>query len=293
VATGRTSIDIRYWWPDGPVVARLYVDVRALRTINCRFHLVDVNGAGWGNQFLGQVRPPAMALAAHHTSRIAEIVEGVNHVFLPHGIAIVNSETVATAWHNGLFTAAADPAYWQIMHAMAHSPHRGPNRLNIFIADWPHARASASPPPFALDFVALGPPIAWATNISARWPNAPGGHVGSGIMVDANAIPFTGSILAHEFGHIFHLSVLTAAGAAKQWHTIGDNTASRDDMVTRRRLMYPYTSLANSNNSWRNDVGYGSDMGALLVQRRLGQDETFEESRRAYDHAIAAHVYAP
>jgi hypothetical protein len=292
VAVGRTSIDIRYFWPDGPIVGKLYVEVRALHTVDCRFHLVDLNGAGWGNQFLGQVRPVGTTEANHHTQRIAEIVEGVNHVFQPHGISIVNHETVNTAWTNALFPGGGAAPYMQVMRAMAHSPNRSNLRLNVFLVDWAHAVASATPPPFALGFVALGPPVAWAINIGARWPNTAAGHVGSGIVVDASAAPFTGSILAHEFGHIFHLSVMTAAGVVRQWHTIGDNNASRDDVLTRRRLMYPYTTLANSNNAWRNDVGYGVNMGALLVQRRLGQDETFEESRRAYDHATAAHVYA-
>ncbi|HMA96267.1 MAG TPA: hypothetical protein VKP30_26450 [Polyangiaceae bacterium] len=293
MAVGRTSIDVRYFWPDGPIVGRLYVEVRALRNVNCRFHLVELNGAGWGANFLGQALPAGMGQAVHHAQRIDEMVEGVNHIYLPHGIQIVKSEVVNTAWTNALFPGGPAQPFMQVMRAMADSPNRSAARINIFLVDWTQATASATPPPFALGFRALGPPVAWAIAMNARWPNTPLGHVGSGIVVDSSAMPMNPSTLAHELGHIFHLSAMTGAGAVKQWHTIGDNAASRDDSLTRRRLMYPYATLANSNNPWRNDVGYGAGMrGTLLVQRSLHQDDTFQESRRAYDHAIAAHVYA-
>ncbi len=291
VSAGRTSIDIHYWWPDGPIIGRLYVDVRATRTIRCRFHMLTLNGAGFGNNFLGEARPAGVAAATHRTNRLATIVQGANHVLEPHGIRIVNSGVVATAWTNAIFPAAGAP-FRRIMRAMAGSPNRSSTRLNIYLADWANAMASATPPPFNLGFVALGPPAAWAVQIGARWPNTAAGNVGSGIFVDTSANPFTGNILAHELGHIFHLSSMTAAGAVRQWHSIGDDNASRDDIVTRRRMMYPYTTLRNSNNAWRNNVGYRQNMGALLVQRRNTQDSTFQESRRAYNNATAARVYA-
>lgn len=291
VAAGRTSIDIHYWWPDGPVIGRLYVEVRATRNIRCRFHLLTMNGSGFGNSFLGEARPAGTPAATHRTNRLATIVQDVNHVLEPHGIHIVNAETVNTAWTNAIFPGAGAP-FRQIMRAMAGSPNRSSARLNVFLCDWPLAMASAAPPPFNLGFVALGPPVAWALQLGARWPNTPLGNVGSGIFVDTSASPFTGTILAHELGHIFHLSSMNAAGNVRQWHSIGDDNASRDDSVTRRRMMYPYTSLRNSNNAWRNNVGYGNNMGALLVQRQNNQDSTIRESRRAYDNATAARVYA-
>lgn len=231
-------------------------------------------------------------MADHHHRRIDEIVEGINHIYLPQGIRIVKSEVVNTAWTNAMFIGAQ--VFMRVMRAMADSPNRNPARINIYLVDWTHAMASATPPPSALGFRALGPPVAWALAVNARWPNNPAGHVGSGIAVDSSALPMTASTLAHEFGHIFHLDAMTPAGVVRQWHSIGDNQASRDDFLTRRRLMYPYATLANSNNAWRNSVGYAAGFrGTLLVQRRLGQDETVEESRRAYNHAVPADIYAP
>ena len=296
VAAGRTSIDIHYHWPDGPVIGRLYVVVRATRTIRCRIHLVTVNGVGFSGSFLGEAipagtLPPAAQLK--RTNRITTVFRDANHVLEPHGIQLVVSETVNTAWTNASFGAAGPRASRRAMQAMALSPNRGAARLNVYFVDWTQVSAAPGNPGFALGFVALGPPISWATAIGASFANAAGGtNLGNGILADTSASPFTGSILAHEFGHIFNLCALTAAGAVQQWHSIGDNNASRDDIATRRRLMYPWTSLGSSANAWRRDVGYGANMGALLTQRRLTQDATFEESLRAWNRATAAAVYA-
>jgi hypothetical protein len=63
----------------------------------------------------------------------------------------------------------------------------------------------------------------------------------------------------------------------------------RDDSVTRRRILYPFSSLLKcSTFPWRNDVGYGDlERGSFLTYRRLPaeQDVTFAESTRARDAA--------
>jgi hypothetical protein len=159
--------------------------------------------------------------------------------------------------------------------------------------------------PFPLYFAALGPPIAFAIARGHRYPNTPEGHVGSGILVNTTITPFTGTILAHEFAHYFSLCTImtfgTSAGTVLQWHSSGDETgaqentpgvASRDDIVTRRRLMFP-TNLSSSEKGWRLNVGYGLSQGALLTQRHLTQDITFNESQRAYDFVgDAENIYA-
>jgi hypothetical protein len=299
VAAGRTSIDIHYHWPDGPIIGRLYVVVRALRTVNVRIHLVTVNGVGQAASFLGRTATGTETAAQLLTNRTTEIINATNMVLEPHGILLNPAETINTAWTNPLFGAAALPTTTRVMRAMALSPNRSATRVNLYLVN-------GGALPFAIPFVALGPPITWAIATSRRWPNNATGRVGSGIVVDTTAVPFTGSILAHEFGHVFALCSLVTAGVnmgtALQWHTIGDQQAtpgpghgppSRDDIVTRRRLMYPFTSLLGSNNAWRTDVGYGNNMGAFLSQRRLTQDITFDESDRAYvSVGTAANIYA-
>ncbi|MCY2954013.1 MAG: hypothetical protein NTU53_18885 [Planctomycetota bacterium] len=298
-AAGRTSIDIRYLWPDGPVIGRLYVVVRDTQTVRVRVHMVTVNGNGQGASFLGRTAVGVETPAQHLTNRVTEIIRDANHVLEPHGILLSVSETVNTAWINASFPPAGD-AYLRCMQAMAQSPNRSAARINLYLVN-------GAVVPFALGFVALGPPIAWAIAIGARWPNAPGGNVGNGIIVDTSAAPFTGPILAHEFAHVFSLSrIITVGanvGAVLQWHTPGDQagaggnthgTSSRDDIITRRRLMYPYTTLSGSNNAWRTDVGYGNNMGSMIIHRQVTQDITLDESQRAYDFTgTAANIYAP
>jgi hypothetical protein len=300
VAAGRATIDIHYQWPDGPIIGRLIVVIRATHTVNVRVHLVTVNGVGQGASFMGRNAKAGETAAQHQTNRIREIFEGVNHVWEPHGILINVDDTVNTAWTNAHFGAAGGGSTTQVMRAMANSPNRSATKINVYLAN-------GGTFPFAIGFVALGPPIAWAINTGRRWPNAPGGNVGSGIIVDTTAVPFTGPILAHEFGHVFSLSAIVtsgaSAGAALQWHVIGDQPGAggnthgvptRDDSITRRRLMYPYTTLTNSDNNWRNDVGYGNNMGSLILHRQLSQDTTLDESKRAYDYvSTAANIYAP
>jgi hypothetical protein len=293
VKQGRTSIDIHYHWPDGPVIGRLYVDVRRVININVRAHIVTLNGNPHANNFLGEVAPATMTAAQHQQKRIRDLIDGTNQVWEPQGLFLDLRETVNSAWTNA--TLGGDPnGTTRVMHAMAHSPNRSSTRLNVYIVNG----NSFAP---QLGFWGLGPPIAWAVATGRRWPNTPAGRVGSGIVIDTNR-PITGTILAHEFGHVFSLcSIVTAganAGNVLQWHTKGDtagpgNTAgplSRDDIITRRRLMYPYVKLETSNNAWRNNVGYGAkngtNMGALLLQRQAARDITFEESKRAYNYCL-------
>jgi len=279
------------------VIGRLYVVVRRTCIVDVRAHLVTVNGTGQTANFLGEARPAGMGANEHQTRRLNAIIQGVNHVLEPHGILINLRETVNTAWTNALFGTSPSTTT-RVMRAMAMSPNRSRNRINLYLVN-------GGALPFAIGFVALGPPVAWSIATGRRWPNNATGKVGSGIVVDTTASPFTGSILAHEFAHVFSLcSIVTSganAGRALQWHTIGDtagagNThgvACRDDIITRRRLMYPYTTLMNSNNAWRNNVGYGNNMGSLLVHRRQARDVTFDESNRAYSYArVRNNIYA-
>ncbi|MBM3791883.1 MAG: hypothetical protein FJW35_16240 [Acidobacteria bacterium] len=286
-AAGRTAINIRYHWPDGPIIGCIYMAVRATRTVRVRAHMVTVNGVGQAAGFLGRTAQGGETAAQHLTNRLAEIIRDANHVLEPHGILLQLSETVNTAWTNASFPAAGTPSR-RCMQAMAQSPNRSNARINLYLVN-------GGALPFALNFVALGPPVAWAVAVGCRWPNTPAGNVGSGIIVDTTANPMTGAILAHEFGHVFSLCrILTSganAGNALQWHTPGDqagaggNThgvATRDDIATRR-----------SDNPWRTDVGYGNNMGAFLTERRLTQDITFDEAQRAYGFVgTAANIYA-
>lgn len=296
LAHGRTSVDIRYFWPDGPVIGRLYVDVRRTSTINVRAHIVSFNGNGHEMRVFGENRPAGMTYVQHLRRRVGELMTETNHMLEPHGILLDLKETVESAWTNA--TLGVDPDdITQLMHAMAHSPNRSRTRLNIYLVN-----ATTLPFPFS---GGLGPNIAWAVATGRRWPDNAGGSVGSGVALDSNTHTVPAQYLAHEFGHIFSLCRIVTAGAgignALQWHTTGDvagpaNThghACRDDTISRRRMMYN-VNLQNSNNAWRNNVGYGNmQEGMMFIQRRLDRDITYEESNRAYLYSlIPNNIYA-
>jgi hypothetical protein len=296
VRMGRTSIDIRYHWPDGPVIGRLYVESRRTSTVQVRVHNVTVNGNGHANRFLGENRPGGMTAAAHQARRIRSLINETNQILEPHAIFLNLREVVNSAWTNATFGAAASGTA-RLMRAMAFSPNRSRNRVNVYLVNASHL-------PFGFSG-GLGPPVAWAISTGRRWPNNATGRVGSGIALDTNTHTVPDIYLAHEFGHVFSLCRIVTSGAnagrALQWHTTGDvagagpshGHASRDDTISRRRLMYN-TNLQNSNNTWRNNVGYGLNQeGVLLMQRRLARDITSEESSRAYVYSlIINNIYA-
>jgi hypothetical protein len=70
---------------------------------------------------------------------------------------------------------------------------------------------------------------------------------------------------------------------------------TRDDSVSRRRIMYPVVSLlGGAPSNWRDDTGYGNLLkGSFITHRRLpaAQDITFEESQRARIAAVAPGFY--
>ena len=303
-AAGRTAIEIRYQWPDGPVIGRLYVDVRAFRQIRARVHLVTVAGTPLPASFLGQPAPAHTAAATHQTNVMTKLFRDTNRVLWPHGVNLVNVDTFNTNWAAALFGPAnyaiphpsapgAIPGWLRVMRAMALSPNRSANRLNIYIAD---TAAMVAAGVAVGNMVGLGPPRPWAGNagIGATWPNPTtgGNSMGTGIWIHAQ-YAINGQILAHEVGHILLLCSVAGTGAVNQWHSTGDFAVSRDDYLTRRRLMYNITTLLNSNDTWRNDVGFGGNMGALLTQRGLARDGTLQESRRAYNSCVAANLYVP
>jgi hypothetical protein len=300
-APGRTSIDIRYFWPDGPVIGRLHVVVRQPRVIHLRIHMVTMNGVGQAASFLGRTALSGETPAQHHANRIEEVIRDANHVLLPHGILLRVRDTVETAWTTAMLGPGPGTGSRRFHRPMALAPSRSATRVNVYLMN----KAGV---PFAIPFVASGPPVPWARSIGSQYADGAGvQHLGSGVVIDSSYSPLGAQTIAHEFAHVFSLCAMVAAGpsagASLQWHSDGDqagaggNTdgdASRDDIITRRRLMYAIADLMDSEKAWRMDVGYGKErVGTLLTERRLDQDITFHEGQRAYDFAgTAANIYA-
>jgi hypothetical protein len=288
VKAGRTAIEIRYRWKDGPVIGRLYVAVYARSVIRLRLHLVTVNGfANPVANFFGANCPTVPKQQA----RLQWFIKQVNHTWVPHGIFLKPEATVyQTTWGaTQIPSGSQSPTYQEMVKAGALSPSRSPASVNIYVmGQWNFGLTAA-----------LGIPVAWAKQQNLKYA-LPGlgllQHLSNAVYLNSS-IPVAASIVGHEFGHYMELCSLNAAGAVQQWHSTGDSIGGaegvRDDLVSRRRVMYPITTLLGSGFSWRADVGYGNGVvGAFITYRRLTQDITFEESNRARTAAAKGSFYA-
>lgn len=289
---GRAAIEVRYKWPDGPVIGRLYVQVHERINIRLRLHLVtDVAGNHHGAVFLGGA---ANTLAARHTA-MRRLFNGVNHIWVPYGIFFESEAAFFDkVWDAAaLGTAVYPPPNENLHRAGALDADRSATRVNVyFVPDFADAST-----------VAFARSVHRARLLGLSFPvGAPAAtqHLSNQVFVRTNgAAP--ASALAHELGHYLDLCAIDGA-APWAFHSAADQKVAsndqkiRDDSVTRRRLLYPYISLpAMATKAWRNNVGYGNQItGAMVSSRQLAQDVTLDETSRARTAAgTGANLYAP
>ena len=298
VNSGRAVLEVRYNWPDGPVIGRLYVQVYQKLNIPLRLHLVTVNTAGNPANFFGQFCPSK----ADKVARLRWFIRQVNHTWISHGINLAPEATVFdSVWTNAhIGSNSQSPNYNELYMGGALSPNRSAASVNVYVL----GRWSLGGP------VAYGVPVAWAKQQSLRFPAAPAPgvvqHLSNAVYLLSSPDPAGHALeplaVAHEIGHYMELCSLVTTGAnagqVQQWHSTGDTVGGppgvRDDLITRRRLMYPFTSLQQPPSfPWRNNTGYGTGKaGGFLTHRRLTQDITTEESTRARRAAVGANFFA-
>src|SRR5216684_2137083 len=202
VKAGRTALEVRYHWKDGPVIGRLYVAVYARTVIALRLHLVTVNGfANPGANFFGANCPTV----ARQKARLLWFIQQVNHTWIPHGILLKPEATVyQTAWGaTQIPSGSQSPTYQEMVVAGALSPSRSPASVNVYVmGQWNFGLTAA-----------LGIPVAWATQQNLKYPAAPGPgvvqHLANAIYLNSG-IPVAPSIVGHEFGHYMELCSLAA-----------------------------------------------------------------------------------
>jgi len=288
LAVGRIAFEVRYQWKDGPVLGRLYVQVYPRKNVPLRLHLVTVNGAGNPVNFFGKSCPNLAAQQA----RLKWFIQQVNHTWIPHGIFLQPEATIYnTAWAAAqIGSASVSPNYNELVMGGALSPNRSAASINVYVlGQWTMGTT-----------MALGVPVKWAKQQNLLYPVAPGLGV---VQHLSNAVYLRSSqfvdpvIVAHEFGHYMELCSLAANGAVQQWHSTGDsvggNPGVRDDIVSRRRMMYPIVVLMPPSFPWRNNTGYGvGKTGGFISYRSLAQDITLGESSRSRTAANGASFFA-
>jgi hypothetical protein len=286
VAAGRAAIEIRYGWVDGPVLGRLYVEVYPRIQILMQVHLLTVNGLGQPNMFFSL----ACANRAQRVARITNFINTANESWVPHGIVFTIAGFVDTAWGAAQIAGGVQsPSINQMLIAGMNSPNRSAAAVNVFIV-----------PSVAAGITGMGISTLSARNFGLVTPAAPPPppavqHFGSGLYLHSSSSA-TPQTIEHEMGHYMSLCAL----ANNLGHNTGDvagNQATRDDLITRRRLMYPIVSLnSGAPSTWRNNTGYGNlAAGSFITYRSLpaAQDISFGESLRARTATTAPGFYAP
>ncbi|HTS62661.1 MAG TPA: hypothetical protein VMH28_11600 [Candidatus Acidoferrales bacterium] len=297
---GRAALEVRYNWPDGPAIGRLYVQVYDLQKIPTRLHLVKVNNFDHPENFFGQACPTR----DDKVNRLKWYINQINHAWIPHGVKLVAEEEVqGSPWTNAqIGSNSVNPNYDEVLMGGALSPNRSPAHMNVYVLGQFNMGTK----------MALGVPVAWAKQQNRLYPKPAAGaaapavqHVSNGLYLRSD-IMLNPVLVAHEVGHYLELCKLAdsgpTAGVDQQWHSTGDTVGgapgARDDLISRRRMMYPIIVLNQSTYPWRNDTGYGKDekgagkVGGLISHRRLTQDITMEESLRARTTAGSGHLFA-
>jgi hypothetical protein len=287
VAAGRAIIEIRYKFADGPVIGHLYVQSYPRIPIGMQVHLLTVNGRGQPNNFFGKV----CTNRAQRVARIRDFVNRANEAWVPHGIVFTITGFVDTTW--GLAeipSGAQSPTIDEMLTAGMNSPNRSAADVNVFIIP------SVAAPVTGVGVSTASAIVFGLMNPAVAPPPPAVQHFGSGLYLHSSSTA-TPQTIQHEMGHYMSL-----CGLPNQGHSTGDlnvpaGTHTRDDLISRRRLMYPVVSLLNgAPSNWRNNTGYGNlAAGSFLTYRRLpaAQDFTFEESQRARTATAAPNFFAP
>lgn len=288
VAAGRAAIEIRYNWKDGPIIGGLYVQVYPRIQLRMQVHLVTVNGLALPQNFLGKI----CNTRAQREARMTEFVNKANEAWVPHGVVFRIAGFVDTAWGLAQIPSGNQtPTFAELLTAGMSSPNRSAAAVNVFVI-----------PTSGGAFTGVGVSTAMAINMGFVAPAAPPPppavqHFGSGLYLDSTPGGATPQTIQHEMGHIMSL-----AGLPNQGHSTGDlnvaaGTHTRDDLISRRRLMYPIVALFNAAPSnWRNNTGYGNlSAGSFITYRQLpaAQDFTFQESLRARAATTLPQFYSP
>ena len=294
VGIGRASVEIRYGSLDGPVLSRLYVEIYERIPIFLLPHIVHIVRFDAHGNVLQQKDPPRVFFGRtcptfeNKVDRLRWLVEEANEIWIPHGIELVIPEhdesVIDTFWDATQLgpdyfertdaSGLGNPNHGELEAASALSPSRSNKRINVYCLPSMNSVGATFPPGNTVPFDYERP--------------------SNGILMDSSFRLATGRTLAHEMGHYLGL----------EQHSVSDlipDVATRDDSVTRRRLMYPADELSNVPYRWRTAVGDGIApdhnnflAGHLLTYRTLppSQDPTFGESQRARKGANAAGLYA-
>ncbi len=310
---GRCFLEVRFGTQDGPIIHRLQIIINRLRTLRIKAHAPIINGS----HTIGA--PAVAAQTMYNTKALIEArFADVNRIYFPHGIKFEVMNNVDTDTHNFDIRGCVDLQWrqnpapgsaWESESATLENHNReGNGAINvIFVQQIVEQTEDRS---------------AFENNI-----NEIGGAASS-----ARANPHSFSVyladwaseaqtIAHELGHVLNLVndpgtvefVHVNARDRRQHPRVpGTGVDIRDDIVSRRRLMWAYTEIlsqclrefppldfvgANPPYNYedimdyRKNVGYADNkVGVMLAIKNFKKDRTdreMQEVQKSADLLIA------
>jgi len=299
---GTCFLEAHFGDANGPVIGRLQMRISRVRKLQVKAHAPVVNGAAI-NDSSGNAVPSQSTYKT--VAQINARLDDVNAIYLPYGLKFELNGAVDTSAVNFASQGAVDLQYvWN-------------GATNSWDSEFTTITAHNREEHGVINIIFV-PQIIDNTPASVSGPDSVGGVASSarnnpttfGLLLADWAKE--GQTVAHELGHILNLvndppPAVPPAGYKQFIHVNakdkmtnpdmpGTGVNVRDDIVSRRRLMWAYTELLNESQRdftflgppnlynyenimpYRKDVGYGNNkVGVMLTIKQFDADKTDRE----------------
>lgn len=274
-SAGEAYLEVRFGAAEGPVIHRLRVVVSPPRDVRLAAHVPTINGAAVDDPSgaPGDIVPPR---SFRNDDEILGLIEDVNQIYFPYGIRFVPDPEIDRA-------GVLNFTHQGFVHVLTEEFNRttASNRVsgavNMYFV-----------PQLQFDDTTIMNQWGGAANSARRAPQTFGS-----IITD---VTVTGQAVAHELGHVLNLVKnprYTHVNTVRDANNPGSGRDVRDDIVSRRRLMFAYISLGPVvGMGYRHDVGYDiGNTGSMLTVKKLDGDPTDDEMAEV--QRTAARLPAP
>ncbi|MEO6002390.1 MAG: hypothetical protein ABIZ04_16220 [Opitutus sp.] len=266
LASGTTHLQVRFGSVIGPIIHRMQVVVHPLIDVRMVGHAPTINGLPVIDPGSGD---PFSAQTTRTDDSIRALVDTANAIYFPYGIrlvldAVIDRAGVANLRNQGMVNPNSRTEF-QTVTAI----NRVPNAANAYFVSQLADGTAAVP---------INTILGLATS-ARRNPRT------FGLFIAENAE--SGQVLAHEMGHLLGI-INDPTNEFLHVNTVfdpafpGTGRVVRDEIFTRRRLLYAFTVLEPDTNPithpYRDEVGYGDRVvGGMLTVKQLANDKTDQE----------------
>ncbi len=282
ISSGSAHLEVRFGSISGPVIHRMKVTVNPLIDVRVVAHLPTIAGqAAPVDSTTGLVvTDPATGLpfpaqSTRTDQSIRDLIAGANQIYFPYGIRLridsIDRRAPIRLTNQGMLD---DFTEFNQMTAL----NRVNRRINAYFV------------PQIANPAGVGRLFTDINQVAGVANSAPRNRRTYGLFIADWANSF--QTIAHEIGHLFNVindptrSFDAHANTTPDPALAGTGRVIRFDTITRRRLMWAFTSIrlgngrfaasgASHNLTFRDDVGYGNDtVGGMLTIKQLNNDRS-------------------